>query len=79
MRGAEAEERLAAVDVPPVVVGVGNVQLAGVFVGVAVTVAGERGLVVVVEISVAVKRKISADCNPETRQESYEKTSSSLT
>jgi hypothetical protein len=51
--GAEAEERLAAVDVLPVVVGVGDVQLAGVFGSVAVAVAGERGLVVVVEVSVA--------------------------
>jgi hypothetical protein len=61
VRGAEAEQRLAAVDVFPVVVGVGDVQLAGVFVGVAVAVAGERGLVVVMEVSVAKKTFMLTD------------------
>ena len=39
VRGAEAEQRHAAVDVLPVVVGVGDVQLARVFVAVAVGLA----------------------------------------
>jgi hypothetical protein len=61
--GAEADEGHAAVDVLEVVVGVGDVQLAGVLGGVAVAVADERGLVVVVEVGVAAgkKKKESAD------------------
>lgn len=57
MGSSEAEEGHAAVDVLEVVVGVGNVELALVFVGVAVAVAGERCLVVVVEEGVAKQRK----------------------
>lgn len=45
--------RHAAVDVLEVVVGVRNVELALVFVGVAVAVAGEGCLVVIVEEGVA--------------------------
>jgi len=50
--GAEAEERGARVDVLEVVVGVGDVQLAFVLGAVAVAVADERGLPVVVEVGV---------------------------
>jgi hypothetical protein len=55
VRGAEAEQRHARVDVLPVVVGVGDVQLAFVFVAVAVGLADEGCLIVVVEIGVAVE------------------------
>lgn len=51
--GTEADQGHAAVDVLEVVVGVGDVQLAGVLGGVAVAVADERGLVVIVEVGVA--------------------------
>lgn len=50
--GAEADERAARADVAPVVVVVGDVQLARVLVGVGVGVADERVLVVVVEVDV---------------------------
>ena len=50
---AEAQEGHAAFDVGPEVVGVGDVEVAGVFGAVAVVVADERCLVVVVEVSVA--------------------------
>jgi hypothetical protein len=53
----EADQGHAAVDVLPVVVGVGDVELAGVLVAVAVAVADEGGLVVVVEDGVAVEKK----------------------
>lgn len=43
--GAEADRGVARVDIEPVVVGVGDVELAGVLGGVAVGVADERGLV----------------------------------
>jgi hypothetical protein len=56
VRGAEAEEGHARVDVLPVVVGVGDVQLARVLVAVAVALADEGCFVVVVEIRVAVKK-----------------------
>ena len=59
MSGAEADQGLAGVDVLPVVVGVGDVQLAGVLRGVAVAVADERGLVVVVEVGVAANKTVS--------------------
>lgn len=50
--GAEADEGAAGADVAPVVVVVGDVQLARVLVGVGVGVADERVLVVVVEVDV---------------------------
>jgi len=53
----EADQGHAGVDVLPVVVGVGDVELAGVLIAVAVAVADERGLVVVVEDGVAVEKK----------------------
>ena len=53
MGGSEAQEGHAAFDVGPEVVGVGDVKVAGVFGAVAVVVADERCLVVVVEVSVA--------------------------
>lgn len=55
--GTETDQGSAAVDVLPVVVGVGDVELALVLSAVAVAVADERGLVVVVEVGVAAKRK----------------------
>jgi predicted phosphoribosyltransferase len=55
VRGAEAEQRLAAVDVLPVVVGVGDVELASVFVCVAVTVADEGCLEMIVQVSIALQ------------------------
>ena len=63
MGSAEADQGHAGVDVLPVVVGVGDVEFAGVLVAVAVAVADERGLVVVVEVGVAVEKreKESAD------------------
>ena len=56
MGSTEADQGHAGVDVLPVVVGVGDVELAGVL-GVTVAVADERGLVVVVEVGVAVGKK----------------------
>ena len=56
MSGTEADQGSAAVDVLPVVVGVGDVELALVLSAVAVAVADERGLVVVVEVGVAAKK-----------------------
>ena len=53
----EADQGHAAVDVLPVVVGVGDVELALVLGAVAVAVADERGLVVVVEVGVAAERR----------------------
>ena len=53
MGSAEAQEGHAAFDVGPEVVGVGDVEVAGVLGAVAVVVADERCLVVVVEVSVA--------------------------
>lgn len=47
--GAESDRGGTRVDVVPVVVGVGDVELASVLLGVAVRVADKRGLVVVVE------------------------------
>lgn len=47
--GAEAERGSARVDVVPVVVGVGDAEVALVLVAVAVGVADQRGLVVVVD------------------------------
>ena len=55
--GTETDQGSAAVDVLPVVVGVGDVKLALVLSAVAVAVADERGLVVVVEVGVAVEKK----------------------
>lgn len=49
---SEAEQWCTRADVCPVVVGVGDVELASVLLGVAVAVADERGLVVVVELGV---------------------------
>lgn len=57
MGSAETDQGHAGVDVLPVVVGVGDVELAGVLIAVAVAVADERGLVVVVEDGVAVEKK----------------------
>lgn len=51
--GSEAEKRHAALDVGPEVVGVGDVEVSDVLVAVAVGVADERGLEVVVEVGVA--------------------------
>jgi hypothetical protein len=51
--GAEAQEGHAAFDVGPEVVGVGDVEVAGVFGAVAIIVADEGYLVVVVEVGVA--------------------------
>lgn len=53
MRSAETQQRHAAVDVLPVVVSVGDAQLALVFAAVVIAVADERGLEVVVEVRVA--------------------------
>ena len=53
MGGSKAQEGHAAFDVGPEVVGVGDVEVARVFGAVAVVVADERCLVVVVEVSVA--------------------------
>ena len=53
MGGTEAQEGHAAFDVGPEVVGIGDVEVAGVFIPVAIVVANERCLVVVVEMSVA--------------------------
>ena len=53
MGGAEAQERHAAFDISPEVVGVGHVEIAGVFGAVAVVMADERCFVVVVEVGVA--------------------------
>lgn len=50
--GAEAERRPARVDVLPVVVVVGDGEVASVFVAVAVRVADKAGLPVVVEVRV---------------------------
>lgn len=44
VHGSEADEGLAAADVLPVVVGVGDVQLALILRGVAVGVADQRAL-----------------------------------
>lgn len=52
MHSSETDGGLAGVDVLPVVVGVGNVECAGVLVGVAVGVTDERCLPVVVEVGV---------------------------
>lgn len=49
---AEAHRRRARVDVDPVVVRVGDVEVSGVLVGIAVAVTDERGLPVVVELGV---------------------------
>ena len=57
MGSAETDQGHARVDVLPVVVGVGDVELAGVLIAVAVAVADERGLVVVVEVGVAAERR----------------------
>lgn len=57
MGSAETDQGHARVDVLPVVVGVGDVKLALVLSAVAVAVADERGLVVVVEDGVAVEKK----------------------
>jgi hypothetical protein len=57
VRSAETDQGHAGVNVLPVVIGVGDVELAGVLVAVAVAVADERGLVVVVEDGVAVEKK----------------------
>ena len=69
MRSAETDQGHAGVDVLPVVVGVGDVELASVLLGVTVAVADERGLVVVVEVGVAVGKKQtkSADTAHEVR------------
>jgi len=61
--GTEADQGLAAVDVLPVVVGVGDVELALVLGAVAVAVADERGLVVVVEVGVAAEKKEKESAN----------------
>jgi hypothetical protein len=53
VRSAEAKQRHAAVDVLPVIVSVRNVQFSLVLSAVAVAVADERGLEVVVEVRVA--------------------------
>lgn len=53
MARAEAEGRSTRVDVRPVVVGVGDAQVAGVFFFVAVAVPDEGGLPVVVDVAVA--------------------------
>lgn len=53
MGSAEAQERHAAFDVGPDVVGVSDVKVARIFGTVAVVMADERCLVVVVEVSVA--------------------------
>ena len=50
---AESEQRHAGVDVLPVVVGIGDAQLALVFAAVVVAVADERSFEVVVEVGVA--------------------------
>lgn len=52
VEGAEADAGVARVDVDPVVVGVGDAEVAGVLVGVAVRVADEGALPVVVEVRV---------------------------
>jgi hypothetical protein len=52
VRSTEAEQRHAAVDVLPVVVGVRDAQLALVLGAVAVAVADERGLEMVVKVHV---------------------------
>ena len=49
MAGTEAERGGTGVDVVPVVVGVGDAEVAGVLVAVAVGVADEGSLVVVVD------------------------------
>lgn len=61
---AEADQGHAGVDVLPVVVGVGDVELAGVLLGVAVAVADERGLVVVMEVGVAARKRNSQLLRP---------------
>ena len=61
--GTETEQGLAAVDVLPVVVGVGDVELALVLGAVAVAVTDERGLVVVVEVGVAAEKKEKESAN----------------
>lgn len=53
MGSAEAQEGHAALDVGPEVVGVSDVKVAGVLGAVAIVMADERRLVVVVEVSVA--------------------------
>lgn len=64
MGSAEADQGHAGVDVLPVVVGVGDVELAGVLLGVAVAVADERGLVVVMEVGVAARKRNSQLIRP---------------
>lgn len=53
MSRAEAQQRLTAVDVLEVVVGVRDAQLALILGTVVITVANERGLEVIVEVSIA--------------------------
>lgn len=52
MPRAKPQRRAAGAQVLPVVVGVRDAQVAGVFGGVVVAVADEAGLVVVVEVGV---------------------------
>lgn len=52
MAGSEADRRGARTDIVPVVVGVGYVQMACIFRAIAVGMADERRLVVVVDIAV---------------------------
>lgn len=49
---AESHRRRTRVDVDPVVVRVGDVEVSGVLIGIAVAVTDERGLPVVVELGV---------------------------
>lgn len=58
MAGAEAERWTARVEVRPVVVVVGDAEMASVFGAVAVRVADERCLPVVVDVGVAHGHKI---------------------
>lgn len=57
MSRSESNARRTAVDSLEVVVGVGDVQISSVFIGIAVGVADKGGFVVVVEVDVA-------DCYP---------------
>lgn len=52
MSGSESEGRPTRVDVLPMVVGVCDAQVAGIFVSVAIGVTDEGRLVVVMELGV---------------------------